>query len=193
MLSVASTRTGPGSSAIIAPRGEKCGLGGRLEAAVDQIRAEIASSTEKLENVVALSEEEAGRLRAAEHELQALAEVAYPDELLDPLSGSIDQKDSRQEPSDITPSMAEDRLRDLRDKIRSEMEVDPWQNICMTQPIVRQAVWHANRGEVDTLDDWRHLPEVHKKYTEHGESMERQIERYGDEMMSIYRRVERSS
>lgn len=89
--------------------------------------------------------------------------------------------------------MAEDRLRDLRDKIGREMGVRPWQNICMTQPIVRQALWHANRGKVDTLDDWRHLPAVYEKYTEHGESMKRQVERYGEEMMSIYRRVERSS
>ena len=41
MLSVASTRTGPGSSAIIAARGEKCGLGGwdrNVDAALASLR-----------------------------------------------------------------------------------------------------------------------------------------------------------
>ena len=175
-------------------------LGGRLSAAVEQVTAEIASSTEKLTVAITLSEVERESLAMLQAESDAMAERMWPDEMLDALESSATPsnapqqgEDRRQEPSDITPSMAEDRLKDLRDKIRREMSVEHWENICMMKPIVQDGLLLASLGDIETLDDWRGLSSVRQRYAEHRDVMERQIARYGEEMMSIYRRVERSS
>ncbi|MYE14118.1 MAG: hypothetical protein F4X99_21160 [Gammaproteobacteria bacterium] len=174
-------------------------LGGRLSAAVEQVTAEIASSTEKLAVAITLSEVERESLAMLQAESDVMAERMWPDEMLDALESSATPsnapqqgEDRRREPSDITPSMAEDRLKDLRDKIRREMSVEHWENICMMKPIVQDGLLLASLGEIETLDDWRGLSSVRQRYGEHRDVMERQIARYGEEMLNIYRRVERS-
>lgn len=93
----------------------------------------------------------------------------------------------------LTPLMAEAKLRALRDKIRREMgvEIDPWENICMIRPIVSEAITRAQYGDMNTIDDWKDLRSVEKKYRRHRAIMDRQLDEYGEEMMDIYRSVER--
>lgn len=94
---------------------------------------------------------------------------------------------------ELTPLMAEAKLRALRSKIRREMDVpiDPWQNICMIRPIVSEALIAAQYGGMNTIDDWKSIPNIARKYRRHQGIMDRQLAKYGEEMMDIYRSVER--
>ena len=93
----------------------------------------------------------------------------------------------------LTPSMAMEKLRELRDRIRREAEdsLEPWENICMLNPIVSEAVKIAATRGLTTISDWRALPDVSTRLQRSDRKMEIQIAKYGDEMMEIYGRVER--
>ncbi len=95
----------------------------------------------------------------------------------------------------LDPTQAEKALRELRDEIRKEMRLDPWRNICMTNPIVWEAVREATRGGLKELDDWKKLPSVKKKFESQEAQADRdlQLKRYGENMMEIYRRIEQTS
>ena len=111
-----------------------------------------------------------------------------------------DQHDHENQPdnqvmrlSSITPSMAEERLRDLRDEIRRDMKVEGWENICMFNPIVREAVKQANASGLKTIEDWKRIEAVKDKYSNANlkPTMDKQIERYGHRMMRIYHLIEK--
>ena len=94
----------------------------------------------------------------------------------------------------LTPAMARQRLRELRDRISSEnRRLKSWENICMVRPIVHASIQAASEGRLESLDDWRSLPEVREKFAtaKSRRKMDEQLSRYGEEMMTIYSLVER--
>ena len=93
----------------------------------------------------------------------------------------------------ITSHMARERLRNLRDTIRKEENVDAWENICMMNPIVTETISVARKREIKTIDEWKNIPKVRSRYDKHRETMDAQIKKYGEDMIAIYRLIERGS
>ncbi len=97
------------------------------------------------------------------------------------------------ETSRVSTEAAERNLRALRDQIRRENpDVKPWENICMLRPVVEQALQGAAEGKLGTVEAWKQLPAVRQKFRDPDAMRKRdaQLEKYGDPMMAIYRRVE---
>ncbi|MYE25133.1 MAG: hypothetical protein F4Y01_14525 [Gammaproteobacteria bacterium] len=92
--------------------------------------------------------------------------------------------------SPLTVAMAQARLRTLRNRIRNELGVEPWENICMIKPIVEAGLRIASEGGLRTLEQWESIPEVEGRLQMHRWKMGEQLAAYGEEMMAIYRRVE---
>lgn len=113
------------------------------------------------------------------------------DEYEDDEEEDFDEDDEEEEIDRLTPLMAEAELRKLRNRIRREMDVEPWENICMIRPIVSEALVAAQYGGMNMIDDWKRVRNIERKYRRHRAIMDRQLAEYGEEMMEIYRRVER--
>ena len=96
-------------------------------------------------------------------------------------------------PRVLTVAMAREQLRQLRNRIDAGGGVQPWQNICMVSPIVDTALDVAAQTGLSTVDEWLAVDIVQQRYARHTEVMDRQIKDFGEEMMDIYRQVERVS
>lgn len=93
----------------------------------------------------------------------------------------------------LTVSMAREQLLQLRNRIYGNGSVQPWENICMMSPIVDTALDVASEHGLSTIDEWLALDVVQERYSRHSEVMDPQIEAFGEEMMGVYRQVERWS
>ena len=102
-----------------------------------------------------------------------------------------DDAEIEEEPK-LTLSMAKEKLRDLRNRIERETGAKPWENICMMAPIVQEALASASARGLSDVEDWLGLPAVMERYPDKKPEMDRQLEKFGEAMMAIYRRVERS-
>ena len=97
-----------------------------------------------------------------------------------------------EEAPNLTLSMAKEKLRELRNRIERETGAKPWENICMMAPIVQEALVYASNHGLSDIDDWLGLPAVMERYPDKKSEMDHQLEMFGESMMAIYRRVERS-
>ena len=76
-------------------------------------------------------------------------------------------------------------LRALRDRIRDETGVDPWENICQL-PIVDALLRRKRDGfPVHRREDLFDTPEFRRKYDRHAAVMERLLGKYGGELLRL--------
>lgn len=143
------------------------GIAARVEDIDAQLRQVLAQGRRK----VVLYEDELGPVLDVD-------ELDHPDE-------------TRLDVPKLTVSMARTKLKALRDRIASEHGVEAWENICMMRPIVESALEVARRQGLEGIDHWRRLPEVNSRYERYSDTMERQIEAFGDAMMEVYQQVEK--
>ena len=169
----------------------------RLEK-IDDIDRSMQNIMSRLDGIASVTENSfKGLATALDRKLDLFSETvsraqravpSFDDEIPDIPADAFE----RDEAPKLTLSMAKEKLRELRNRIERETGAKPWENICMMDPIVLAALASASTHGLSGVEDWLELPAVMERYPGKRAVMDHQLNIFGEEMMTVYRRVERS-